>query len=64
MTSLFATGYGIYKDYYSNLSDIEFGEIFSAGISKSVQQFKTTYSEMASAIERLGTTATSAQMYH
>ncbi len=26
MTSLFATGYGIYKDYYSSLSDIEFGE--------------------------------------
>ena len=25
MTSLFATGYGIYKDYYSDLSDMEFG---------------------------------------
>ena len=24
MTSLFATGYGIYKDYYSDLSDMEF----------------------------------------
>lgn len=62
MTSLFATGYGIYKDYYSNLSDIEFGEMFSAGISKSVQQFKTTGSEMDSAIERLGGTATSANV--
>lgn len=62
MTSLFATGYGIYKDYYSNLSDIEFGEMFSAGISKSVQQFKTTGSEMASAIESLGGTATSANV--
>ena len=62
MTSLFATGYGIYKDYYSSLSDIEFGEMFSAGISKSVQQFKTTGSEMASAIERLGGTATSANV--
>lgn len=62
MTSLFATGYGIYKDYYSNLSDIEFGEMFSAGISKSVQQFKTTGSEMASSIESLGGTATSANV--
>ena len=41
MTSLFATGYGIYKGYYSSLSDEEFGQIFSAGIAKSVQQFKT-----------------------
>ncbi len=62
MTSLFATGYGIYKDYYSSLSDIEFGEMFSAGISKSVQQFKTTGSEMASAIESLGASATSANV--
>lgn len=62
MTSLFATAYGIYKDYYSSLSDIEFGEIFSAGISKSVQQFKTTGSEMASAIESLGASATSANV--
>lgn len=36
MTSLFATGYGIYKDYYKNMSDIDFGEMFSAGIAKSV----------------------------
>ena len=51
MTSLFATGYGIYKNYYDDMSDIEFGEMFSAGIAKSVQQFKTTGSEMASSIE-------------
>ena len=42
MTSLFATGYGIYKGYYDDMSDLEFGEMFSAGIAKSVQQFKTT----------------------
>ena len=33
MTSLFATGYGIYKNYYDDMSDIEFGEMFSAGIA-------------------------------
>lgn len=62
MTSLFATGYGIYKDYYKDLSDIEFGEMFSSGIAKAVKQFKTTGSEMAGAIERLGGTATSANV--
>lgn len=62
MTSLFATGYGIYKDYYDDLSDMEFGEMFSAGIAKSVQQFKTTGSGMAQAIQTLGASATTAQV--
>ena len=62
MTSLFATGYGIYKGYYDDMSDIEFGEMFSAGIAKSVQQFKTTGSEMASSIESLGASATNANV--
>lgn len=60
MTSLFATGYGIYKGYYDNLNDLEFGEMFSAGISKSVQQFKTTGQGMAQAISSLGGSATTA----
>ena len=51
MTSLFATGYGIYKDYYSDLSDMEFGEMFSAGISDAVRAFKTSGSGMAQAIQ-------------
>ena len=62
MTSLFATGYGIYKGFYDDLTDLEFGEMFSAGISKSVQQFKTTGSEMAAAIESLGASATNAMV--
>lgn len=62
MTSLFATGYGIYKDFYKNLSDIEFGEMFSAGISKSVQAFKTTGSGMAQAIQSLGGSASTANV--
>lgn len=62
MTSLFATGYGIYKDYYSQMSDLEFGEMFSSGISKSVQQFKTTGSGMAQAISSLGGSATTAMI--
>lgn len=62
MTSLFATGYGIYKDYYSDLSDMEFGEMFSAGIAKSVQQFKTTGSGMAQSIQTLGASATTANV--
>lgn len=62
MTSLFATGYGIYKGYYDDLSDLEFGEMFSAGISRSVQQFKTDGSQMASAIQSLGASATSSNV--
>lgn len=53
MTSLFATGYGIYKDYYSDLSDMEFGAMFSAGISESVRAFKTSGSGMAQSIQTL-----------
>lgn len=62
MTDLFATGYGIYKNFYADLSDIEFGEMFSAGISESVKNFKTTGSGMADAIKTLGASATTAQV--
>ena len=62
MTDLFATGYGIYKGYYEDLSDIEFAEMFSGGISQSVKQFKTNGSEMASAISALGGSATQANV--
>ena len=62
MTSLFATGYGIYKDYYDDLTDMEFGEMFSAGIARSVQQFKTDGSQMASAIQTLGASATTSNV--
>lgn len=62
MTSLFATGYGIYKDMYADLSDMQFGEVFSAGIAASVKNFKTTGSGMAQAISQLGATATTANV--
>lgn len=54
MTSLFATGYGIYKDMYSKLSDEAFGQMFSGGIAASVRQFKTTGSGMAQSISTPG----------
>lgn len=62
MTDLFATGYGIYKNFYDGLSDIEFAEMFSAGIAESVKGFKTTGSGMAEAIKNLGASATTAQV--
>ncbi|MBU0970150.1 MAG: phage tail tape measure protein, partial [Proteobacteria bacterium] len=62
MTSLFATGYGIYKDMYADLTDMQFGEVFSAGIAASVKNFKTTGSGMAQAISQLGATATTAKV--
>ena len=62
MTSLFATGYGIYKQMYAGLSDMQFGKLFSGGIAASVKQFKTTGSGMAQAISTLGATATTAKV--
>ncbi|WP_411676865.1 phage tail tape measure protein [Caproicibacter sp.] len=62
MTSLFATGYGIYKDYYSKMSDTDFGKMFSAGISTAVQKFKTTGSGMSESIRTLGASATTAKV--
>ncbi|MBI4621037.1 MAG: phage tail tape measure protein [Desulfobacterales bacterium] len=62
MTSLFATGYGIYKDMYGDLSDMQFGEMFSAGIAASVKNFKTTGSGMAQAISTIGAVATTAKI--
>lgn len=73
MTSLFATGYGIYRNQFDsfgkdmiagweNLSaaerDIEFGKYFSAGISGAVQTFKTDGGKMAQALQTLGAAAT------
>ena len=62
MGSLFATGYGIYKGYYDDLSDLEFGEMFSAGIATAVKLYKTSGNGMADAISMLGATATNAQV--
>ncbi len=58
MTNLFAVSYGIYKQQFKELSDIEFGEILSAEITKAVQLFRTTGSQMREAIKNLGATAT------
>lgn len=62
MTNLFASGYGIYKDFYDDLSDVEFGELFSAGIAISVKNFKTTGTGMAQSIQTLGASATTASV--
>jgi TP901 family phage tail tape measure protein len=62
MTSLFATGYGIYKGMYEDLSDMEFAEVFGAGIAASVQAFKTTGSGMAQAISTLGSAASTSNV--
>jgi len=75
MTSLFATGFGIYRKQFDDFGassiqgwnalsdeekDIKFGEYFSAGISSSVQAFKTDGGNMSSALGTLGANATSA----
>lgn len=75
MTSLFATGHGIYRKQFEQFGletiqgwnalsdeekDIKFGEYFSAGISSAVQVFKTNGSQMSAALSNLGANATSA----
>lgn len=62
MTALFASGYGIYKDQYKNLSDIEFGRVFSGSIAASVNIFRSEGSKMAQAITTLGAAATTAKI--
>jgi len=62
MTSLFATGYGIYKGFYKDMSDIDFGEMFAAGIGNTANIFKTDGASMAQAISGLGAAATSAKV--
>lgn len=62
MTSLFATGHGIFKRQFKDLTDEGFGELFSASIAKSVQQFKTTGSAMQQAVQSMGAGATNLGM--
>lgn len=77
MTSLFASGYNIYRKQFDKFGDAtidgwgkmsaaerdnRFGEFFSAGIASSVKAFKTNGQEMSSAISSLGATATSANV--
>ena len=55
MTSLFATGFGQFKGaLFEDLSDKEFGAVFSAQLSKAVEQFKTDGSKMQQAIQSMG----------
>ena len=75
MTSLFASGYGIYRKQFAefgaatiegwnNLSqeekDVKFGQYFSAGIAGTVKAFKTNGANMSAAISSLGAAGTSA----
>ena len=55
MTSLFATGYGSFKNsLFKEMDDAEFGSVFSSMLSKSVQQFKTDGGKMQQAIQSMG----------
>lgn len=61
MTNLFAVGYGIYKDYYSDLNDIQFGEMLSSGISATANIFRAEGKTISDAIQNLGSSATLAK---
>jgi len=62
MTNLFAVAYGIYKDQFKSMSDMDFADMLSGGISQAVKMFRTTGPEMQQAISTLGATATQAGM--
>lgn len=55
MTNLYAQGYGIYRNQFG--SDNEFAEKFSSGISKTIQLYRTSGTEMSSFISSLGASA-------
>lgn len=54
MTSFFASAYGMYKQFNSEMSDADFGNIFAASLAKSVQQFKTDGAAMQTAMQGAG----------
>ena len=55
MTSMFAAGYGSFKDsLFADSSDREFAAAFGAQVAKSVEQFRTTGSEMQQAVRSMG----------
>ncbi|WP_018694502.1 phage tail tape measure protein [Algicola sagamiensis] len=55
MTSLFAAGYGTFKEtLYKQKTDDEFGAVFSAGLAKSVQQFRTDGASMQQGFQSMG----------
>lgn len=55
MTSLFATGYGIFKNaQFGDDTDKDFASKFGAGLTAAVQSFKTDGSKMQQAIESMG----------
>lgn len=58
MTSLFATGHGIFKRLYAEADDGDFADIFGAQLSAAVKVFKTTGAQMQAAIENAGAGAT------
>ncbi|RJX35668.1 MAG: phage tail tape measure protein [Desulfarculus sp.] len=62
MAALFAKGYHIFKEQFKGLSDLEFGKVFAAGISATVQAFTTTGPQMSAAIINLGKAATNANV--
>lgn len=77
MTSLMATGYGIYRRQFDQFGvgvvkgwkslsaeerDIKFGEYFAAGIAATANLYKTDGPQMAAAISNLGAAATSANV--
>lgn len=76
MTDLFATGHSIYREQFSEFGaqtiagwdklsaaekEIEFGKYLSAGISSSVQQFKTDGNKINQFMQTLGASATQAK---
>jgi hypothetical protein len=62
MTNLFAIGHGIYKKYYNDMSDTDFGSMFAASIADTVQRYRSDGTKVSQSIQSLGATATSANV--
>lgn len=55
MTKLYALGYGIFREDFSN--DMDFGKKFSGAIAGAVQAFRTDGSDLAGGISNIGASA-------
>ncbi len=57
MTKLFALIYGVYKDSYKKMSDLDFGRMVSGGISAAVRVFRTDGRDLVQGISNIGRAA-------
>ncbi len=62
MVETFTTAYGIFKPLASDMSDMDWAQMFSGALSQTVGVFKTTGPQMAEAIKNIGAIASASMV--